>query len=406
MFKDYSKYLSTSLKVYLFVLALIFILKLVGLDYFGIDGNSKTIMLIEKTLSNHWYIKDIVYFISLWINEYVILSISLKDNSKKLIIFNIILIPLYYLYQINKIVIFGNLAFLGDILYSFLLIVIYNRKISKEILVRFIKIILFMLLVQFAMMFTRFKLSISVITDILANIILNIDYILVLLIIEKVYFTKGVENSCYQADHYSSSQKKTNLKTLLKRLQKNWHNFKSKDKVTKLSIVIYSILSFIWNVLTLLIILIVAKINGTFIECIFIANSFWLSKHTFGKAFHLPNMAQCFVVSNITYYVLNKITTPLGISILVPILLGVGLSYVTSKLVKKLYKPLYRGMPKELFDETILKVTDKNSDKYKICYDYFILKKSAINLSLKYNYSEVGIRKIKDRVNEQIKKLN
>ena len=36
MFKDYHKYLSTSLKVYLFVLLITFILKLVGLNYFGI----------------------------------------------------------------------------------------------------------------------------------------------------------------------------------------------------------------------------------------------------------------------------------------------------------------------------------------------------------------------------------
>ena len=86
-------------------------------------------------------------------------------------------------------------------------------------------------------------------------------------------------------------------------------------------------------------------------------------------------------------------------------MLGVGLSYFTSKLVKKTYKPLYKGMPKELFEETILKVVDKDSDKYKICYDYFINKKSALYLSTKYNYTEAGIRKIKDRINNKIKGL-
>ena len=91
---------------------------------------------------------------------------------------------------------------------------------------------------------------------------------------------------------------------------------------------------------------------------------------------------------------------------IVPILLGVGLSYVTSKLVKKTYKPLYRGMPEELFEETILKVVDKDSLKYKICYDFYIKKKSIISLSIKYNYTESGIRKIKDRVNDNIKRLN
>ena len=117
-------------------------------------------------------------------------------------------------------------------------------------------------------------------------------------------------------------------------------------------------------------------------------------------------MLQCFIVSNISYYILNRITTPLGISIFVPILLGVGLSYLTSKLVKKTYKPLYKGMPKELFEETILKVADKNSLKYKICYDFYIRGKSDLSLSFEYNYSLPGIRKIKNRINDKIRELN
>ena len=151
--------------------------------------------------------------------------------------------------------------------------------------------------------------------------------------------------------------------------------------------------------------LLVATLNDTFIECIFILTSFWLSKGKFGKAFHLSSMSKCFIVSNISYYVLNRITTPLGISILVPIMLGVALSYVTSKLVKKTYKPLYRGMSKETFEETILKIVDKDSLKYKICYDFYINKKSDLSLSMKYNYSVVGIRKIKSRINDKIKEL-
>ena len=96
----------------------------------------------------------------------------------------------------------------------------------------------------------------------------------------------------------------------------------------------------------------------------------------------------------------------MGISIFIPIALGVGLSYVTSKFVKKTYKPLYKGMPKELFEETILKVVDKDSKKYQICYDFYILNQSDLSLSFKYNYSVAGIRKIKDRINAKIKELS
>ena len=63
-------------------------------------------------------------------------------------------------------------------------------------------------------------------------------------------------------------------------------------------------------------------------------------------------------------------------------------------------------MPEDLFEETILKVTDKGSVKYKVCYDFYIGKESDVSLSFKYNYSVAGIRKIKDRINEKIKGLN
>ena len=399
MFKDYDKYLSTSLKVYLFVLAIIVILK-----FFGLDDTNKIMVSLEQYLSSHWYIRDLIYFIPLWINQYVVLSIASNDNSKKMLKFNLILIPLYYLFEISKISLFGSLSFIGEILYFTIMIIIYNKGINKQILKRYFGIVIFVIITQILSMFGRFNISIYI-TNTIANILLNLDYTMLMLIANRVYFMKGVDNKCYQVDQYSSLPKKTNLKNLLRRSLAKLHNFKEQDKGTKLYVIIYSILSLIWNVFTLIVILIVAKINGTFVECIFIANSFWLSKHTFGKAFHLPNMTQCFIVSNITYYILNRITTPIGISIIIPILLGVGLSYFTSKLVKKIYKPLYRGMPKDIFEETILKVVDKNSDKYRICYDYFIDKKSAINLSMKYNYSEAGIRKIKDRVNNKIKGL-
>ena len=183
------------------------------------------------------------------------------------------------------------------------------------------------------------------------------------------------------------------------------HNFKKQTKENKIAIIIYLGLSLIWNIFTIFVVLLIANLNHTFIECIFILTSFWLSKKVFGKAFHLKSMIQCFIVSNLTYYCLNRITTPLGISIIIPILLGVGLSYVTSKLVKKTYKPLYKGMPEELFVETILKIVDKDSTKYKICYDFYIKNESDVSLSFKYNYSVAGIRKIKDRLNKKIKEL-
>ena len=229
-----------------------------------------------------------------------------------------------------------------------------------------------------------------------------------MIITEKIVSRKG-ELVCGQ-EAFLFSQKKINLKKSLKKLLKSFQNsidsFKKKNKQEKIEIIIYVILSLIWNVFTVVLILFIAFLNDKMIECLFILTSFWLSKTTFGKPFHFDSMLKCFIVSNLTYYSLNKITTPLGISIMVPILLGVGLSYVTSKFVKKSYKPLHRGMSKELFEETILKVEEKNTIKYKICYEFYIERASDLSLSFKYNYSVAGIRKIKDRINKKIKELN
>jgi len=406
MFKDYNKYLSTSLKVYLFVLVCVLIMKLVGLDYFGLDISNPIMLKIEVFLEKHWIIRDIIYLIPLVLTQYVILTISSNDNSKKTIIYNTLLIPIYYLFESYKIKFFGTFSIVAEEIYFLVIVLVYNKKLNKHILKRFVNLTLILFLLQVISTFTRFRYSIVYVDSIIANLLLNLDYIISLIIIYKMHFKKGDCKLCYQVDQYSFLQMKANLKNLLKRLQKNLLNFKAKPKKIKTAILIYLFLSLIWNTLSVVVILFIAKLNNTFIECIFILSSFWLSKRTFGKAFHLSSMAQCFIVSNITYYILNRITTPLGISIIVPIMLGVGLSYVTSKFTKKLYKPLYRGMPKDLFDESILKVEDKNSIKYNICYEYYIEKKIAINLSMKYNYSEAGIRKILKNVNKKIKELN
>ena len=60
MFKDYDKYLSASLKVYLFLLACCFILKLVGLDYFGLDINNPTIIKVSNFLTSTGYSDSII----------------------------------------------------------------------------------------------------------------------------------------------------------------------------------------------------------------------------------------------------------------------------------------------------------------------------------------------------------
>lgn len=413
MFKDYNKYLSASLKVYLFVLVLIFIMKLVGLDYFGIDVYNPIINNIDN-ICTQYKIDYLWYFITLYINLYLFLSITLKDNCNKIKLLTIMIMPLALILQYYKSKSsFTTIFVIIDFLYLLVVCILYKKLIKKEkitqsLVKRYILFSIFNIVVQCISLITRgveYTNQNNLDYGFVKSVVLNLDYFIMLLIYYKILFMEGGIQK-WEWEAFSSLQMKANLRNLQKRLQTKLHNFKIKTKQEKYAILIYLFLSLIWNTLSVIVVLFIAKLNHTFIECIFILSSFWLSKRVFGKAFHLSSMGQCFIVSNITYYVLNRITTPLGISIIVPIMLGVGLSYVTSKLTKKLYKPLYRGMPKDLFEETILKVEDRGSIKYNICYEYYIEKKLAINLSMKYHYSEANIRKILKITNKKIKELN
>ena len=402
MFKDYNKYLSVSLKVYLFVLIIVFILKLVGLDYFGLDLNNPTLIKISNYLSNtHW--GDLYCFTTVCIQAYFFLCLATK--KPKLYIPSIIMGLFIYVPQCLL-----NMFYKMDLIYviwCLLVYIIFPMIILKKINIKSsIKYIIIMNLYELLSMFIR---SIGInenYNNFLVDSLLNFDQLLLMAITYNIYFMKGGTELCGEevAQHFSLL-KKNHYSNLLKKLQKKYSQFKKLNKQEKATIIIYSILSLIWNIFTLVVVLFIGKLNDTFVECIFIITSFWLSKKVFGKPFHLKSMIQCFILSNLTYYILNRITTPTGISILIPIMLGVGLSYITSKFVKN-YKPLYKGMPEELFENTITKVVDKGSIKYNICYDFFIKKENAVYLGRKYNYAEAGIRKITSRVNDDIKALN
>lgn len=388
-----SNFLSKTLTTYTFLLVIIFILKLVGLDYFGIDYNHNLIKIIDKKL-NVPIVNNFIQFLLLFFQLYLFTYIATKDKPRKYEIIIVTLINLiitYFIFKYNM----DNLYSLTSTLILFIYFLVKKVKIK-----RIIKTLLIITILQAISgivrnnSLTEYGFTIS--------LILNLDYMLMLII-----YCKLIEeevNLCQLHGFYL--QKKQHLKILLKKLQRNLDNFKKKPKVEKIEISIYIILSLFWNILSVILILFVAKLNDTFIECIFILTSFWLSKGAFGKAFHFSSMTKCFVVSNLTYYALNRVTTPLGISIIVPIILGVGLSYVTSKFVKTPITKLYKGMPEDEFNNSILKVTDKDSLQYKICHMFYIERKSELEIAHNVGYSIDNIKKIKSKINKKIKELN
>lgn len=256
------------------------------------------------------------------------------------------------------------------------------------------------ILFQFISIIARYKYMYILINSNCINFILNFDYILMLILAYKIYFEGDVKicgNFQMVAGLYL--QKLNLLKNSLKKFLTKFLNSSKKEKF---KIILFVICMLIWNIFNLSIILCVAILNNTFIECLFILTSFWINKHSFGKPFHLKNVYQCFIVSNITYYILNRITTPLSISIFVPIFLGVLLSWFTSKLVKNKSKLLYKGMSEKELNDLLNKIECKTLDK-QICNLYYVKRYSEIKVAAMTNYSVENIKKIKKKINDKLK---
>ena len=253
----------------------------------------------------------------------------------------------------------------------------------------------------------NFEIAARLQGNFIVRTIMSIDYILISIIFYKFYFLKGGK-SIWTVVHYYGSHLMMESKQLLKRLQKKLNSKKKKlTKQEKVYNIVFYTFVVLYNLASMAAIFLISYFIGTVIECIFITLCFWFNKFAFGKPFHAKNSKICFVISCGSYIILNKLAvSTIGISYLWQVILGVMFSFITSRFVKNTNKKLYKGMPIEEFDRKILKVTDKDSLHYKICYMYYIERKSELEISHKVSYSIDNIKKIKSKINKKVVELN
>ena len=380
-------------------------MKICGLDYFGLDTDNKIIMSIDNFIETN-HLEMVFHSITLYIYTLVILSITCKDNSKSMKLYTLCVLPFCIGIQWLKENINLPLMFIfTDLLWLFMVSLCYIKFVIKKQITRTnISNYWLYMLINFI-----FQLLSVIIRNVPVentysfsqSLLMNFDYLLLTLITHKLFFMKGGINLWeWVVGLYSHLL--TLLKSLPIKLQNIYAINKSKSKFDKVSDMIYLPLYILWNIFTLAIVLFVAFLNETFIECILILFSFWLNKKVFGKPFHMKTATSCFVVSNLTYYCLNKITFSSGLSLLISVVLGITLDYITSYFVKE--KKLYRGMSLELLDDTILGIVDKGSDDYKICKMFYVDKQSDQYIATKLNYSKSSIEKKKHNIIEKLKK--
>lgn len=380
-------------------------MKICGLDYFGLDTDNKIIMSIDNFIETN-HLEMVFHSITLYIYTLVILSITCKDNSKSMKLYTLCVLPFCIGIQWLKENINLPLMFIfTDLLWLFMVSLCYIKFVIKKQITRtHISNYWLYMLINFI-----FQLLSVIIRNVPVentysfsqSLLMNFDYLLLTLITHKLFFMKGGINLWeWVVGLYSHLQ--TSLKSLPTKLQNIYVTKKSKSKFDKVSDMIYLPLYLLWNIFTLAVVLFVAFLNETFVECILILFSFWLNKKVFGKPFHMKTATSCFIISNLTYYCLNRITFSSGLSLLISVVLGILLDYITSYFAKE--KKLYRGMSLELLDDTILGIVDKGSDDYKICKMFYVDKQSDQYIATKLNYSKSSIEKKKHNIIEKLKK--
>lgn len=405
MRNDLDKILSSTLKTYFIILIGIVVVKLFGFDYFGLDTNNEIIIMIDNFIKT-FHLELVWYAITLYIYQYVIFSITCVDNSKRMRIYTLFTLPIAIIIQIAKTNINCPYLFtIIDLLWLFMFSMLYIRFVKRNKIEKYnvsnywIYCVVNMIFQLLSMFIRNIDMSVDY-NNFIMSFVGNIDYIILSIMFYTYFYLKGGK-SLWDGVVSSFSHLRTLLKTLPTKLQKFYLNNKAKSRFDKISDCIYIPLFLLWNVFTLLVILFVATLNHTFVECIIIATSFWINKKTFGKPFHMKTALSCFMVSNLTYYCLNRITIPNGISLIVSVSLGIALCYITSKFVKS--KKLYRGMSIEEYDKFVLPLYSINSIYYEIGKLFYVDRHSEQWIANRLSYSIPSIQKKKHELKNKVK---
>ena len=381
----------------------IFIIKLFGIDYFGLDTRNEIIVWIDDFI-NRFHLEMVWYGITLYLYTYIILSISCVDKSIKMKVFILCILPLCLAIQHLKTMI--NLPFMfvfTDLLWLFMLVICYIKLVKKSEIEKYnvSNYWTYMLLNFIFQLISVFIRNVKIVNTygIIMSILLNFDYIILSIIAYKLFFNIG-GNSLWVWVVGLFSHLLTLLKSFPTKLQNFYLNNKAKSRFDKISDSIYIPLFILWNIFTLMVVLFIATLNHTFAECIIILCSFWINKRTFGKAFHMPTAFSCFIVSNLTYYALNRITIPASISLIISVILGIALCYITSKFVKT--KKLYRGMSLNEYNSNVLDLYDEESVYYQIGKLFYVDRYSEQWIATKLAYSVPSIQKKKYELKKQV----
>lgn len=412
MKKDFSKICIRTILTYFVIILMICCLKVFNVNCFGIKYDNNLINRFSDFVTNY-HLENVWYSITLYIYTYFILSISCKDNSKKMKIYSLIItiIGIPYKFIMNLIPI-KVLRYILEFVFLILPPLIYKKEIKNT----FKNIFIYLILNTLFQAITLYCKNLIVWTNqdkFITNIMFDIDYIIMQLLFYHYYFGRkevtdlwkmvvGLLSDLWHGfmelpdsllqllKHLFYGLKK--LKSTMKKVLKEKDKWKKLDNIVFLSF--YYLLTTFWNIFTIVLIIYIANINNAAITITFTLFAFLFNKGKFGKPLHLKSAFWCFIISNISYYFISRLTLPIGTSYLVPILVGVLMSCFTALIVKYNTKGIYKGITEE---ELRSICETKHFDKYKTDFlvDYYCNKMNYVQLHFKYKYSIDRLRHMK-----------
>jgi hypothetical protein len=402
-------------------------LKLLGLNVFGIDTSNAILNNIAGFL-DATHIKMILDSILLLVQYYIFFRLSCINNNKEIIlIFSTITTLLIFFMQffIFKV---GNYVptKIENIVYYLLIVfttvclpLIIDAKENikiKKIKNTFYKIItrlklpifytITVSLYQIIIMFIR-NISYTQLPETLYDIILNFDYTILLLATYYLKIKNATNISLNNSQFDFSLTKFLNeqlsideIKMFVLKIKDFNKKFKGSNKTDKVIVVLYIFFATLSELINLFLIIFIAYLNHAMIECFFIITSFFISRKVFG-AFHLDSAIKCWMLSNVSFYLLSKLTINVGITFVVPILCGIALAYITSKFIKKNNKELYKGMS----ERDLIEITqDKKLTKleFEILKKYYCEGANINKLTFIYHYSRAQLYRYKSNAEKKI----
>ena len=406
-------------------------IKLLGFNLFGANQSNKMLYFISTVIYNY-HLLHIVNFLLLFIQTFIVFRLSCVNKNRKIYFISTIIttmiILLAQIFVLSKYLANSQLSGIIYFLFTFSLFIIVpviidsnakNKKYqNKHFLLNLVlnlwhkikrpfTILLLISAYQLLVLFLRDLTFYVDRHEYVYNFLLNFDYIILLTASYYIFIKK--ENNLHikagsnfaLANIFHNRPSLEELNHMVKSFKENYAEYKKKDKEEQIVQFLYVTFFVIVELVNLGLVIFIANLNHYLIECIFIIIGFMVSRKVFG-AFHFKSAITCFVISNISFFLLNSITINTDISFAIPIFLGLALSLGTSLLIKRTNKDLYRGMTlKEL--GSICNDKGLTTLEMGILIDFYCNRESLIKLTMKYHYSRTAIIVFKREALEKLK---